>query len=50
MALDRLDPKGYVLFQGEYWQAEAEGTVEMGEKVTIMSREGSKLRVMAKQR
>ncbi|MGI6014957.1 nodulation protein NfeD [Methanothrix sp.] len=50
VALDRLDPKGYVLFQGEYWQAEAEGTVEMGEKVTIMSREGSKLRVMAKQR
>ena len=50
VALDRLDPKGYVLFQGEYWLAEAEGTVEKGEKVTIVSREGSKLRVMAKQR
>ena len=30
-AIDRLDREGYVLFQGEYWQAEAEDTVEKGE-------------------
>jgi membrane-bound ClpP family serine protease len=22
-AIDRLDPEGYVLFQGEYWRADA---------------------------
>ena len=32
VAIDRLDPEGYVLFHGEYWQAEAEGTVEKGEQ------------------
>ena len=34
-AIDRLDREGYVLFQGEYWQAEAEDTVEKGEMVVI---------------
>lgn len=47
VAIDRLDPKGYVLFQGEYWLAEAEGTVEKGEKVIILTRGGGQLKVRA---
>jgi membrane-bound serine protease (ClpP class) len=47
-ALDRLDPDGYVLFQGEYWQAEAEGAVEKGERVVIAAKEGARLRVRRK--
>lgn len=49
VAIDRLDPKGYVLFQGEYWLAEAEGTVEKGEKVIIVAREDGQLKVKPKQ-
>jgi len=44
-AIDRLDPKGYVLFSGEYWLAEAEETVEKGEKVIVVARSGSMLKV-----
>lgn len=47
VAIDRLDPKGYVLFHGEYWQAESEGTVETGERVTVVGREGVRLKVKA---
>jgi membrane-bound serine protease (ClpP class) len=46
--LDRLDPKGYVLFQGEYWRAEAEETVETGEKVVIVAKDGTLLKVKRK--
>lgn len=46
--LDRLDPKGYVLFKGEYWQAEADETVEKGKKVMIVAKDGSKLLVRRK--
>jgi membrane-bound serine protease (ClpP class) len=46
--LDRLDPKGYVIFEGEYWQAEAEEMVEKGEKVVIVAKEGSVLKVRKK--
>jgi membrane-bound serine protease (ClpP class) len=45
VAIDRLDRNGYVLFQGEYWQAEAEDTVENGENVVITGKEGASLRV-----
>ncbi|MHB8118694.1 MAG: NfeD family protein [Methanothrix sp.] len=44
-AIDRLDREGYVLFQGEYWQAEAEDTVEKGEMVVITGKDGASLRV-----
>jgi membrane-bound serine protease (ClpP class) len=44
-AIDRLDREGYVLFQGEYWQAKAEDTVEKGEEVVITGKEGAKLLV-----
>ncbi|NMB86217.1 MAG: nodulation protein NfeD [Methanothrix sp.] len=46
--LDRLDPGGYVLLKGEYWQAEADETVEKGEKVKIVAKDGSKLLVRRK--
>ncbi len=45
VAIDRLDREGYVLFQGEYWQAEAEDTVEKGENVVITGKEGARLLV-----
>ena len=47
-AIDRLDPEGYVLFQGEYWRAEAKETVEKGEKVVIVAKEGARLKVRRK--
>jgi len=46
--LDRLDPGGYVLLKGEYWQAEADETVEKGEKVMVVAKDGSKLLVRRK--
>ena len=47
-ALDRLAPTGYVSFQGEYWKAEAEETVEKGEKVAIVGKDGATLKVRRK--
>jgi membrane-bound serine protease (ClpP class) len=47
-AIDRLDPEGYILFQGEYWRAQAEETVEKGETVVIVAKEGAKLFVKGK--
>ena len=44
-AIERLDREGYVLFQGEYWQAEAEETVERGEMVVITGKDGARLKV-----
>ncbi len=44
-ALDRLDREGYVIFQGEYWRAEAEEPVEKGERVVILAKEGERLKV-----
>ena len=48
-AIDRLDPEGYVLFQGEYWQAKSEETVEKGETVVILAKVGPLLQVKRKQ-
>ena len=47
-AIDRLDPDGYVLFQGEYWRAEAGEPVEKGEKVVIVAKTGTRLQVKRK--
>jgi membrane-bound serine protease (ClpP class) len=47
-AIDKLDPKGYVLFSGEYWLAEAEETVEKGEEVVVLARNGAVLKVKRK--
>lgn len=46
--LDRLDPLGYVLFQGEYWRAESDEVVEKGEKVVIVAKDGTLLKVKRK--
>ena len=48
-AIDRLDPEGYVLFQGEYWRAKSEETVEKGETVMILAKVGTLLQVKRKQ-
>lgn len=47
-AIDRLDPEGYVLFQGEYWRAKAGEPVEKGEKVVIVAKAGTTLQVKRK--
>ena len=47
-AIERLDPNGYVLFQGEYWRAEAEEPVEKGERVMVVAKAGTKLQVKRK--
>jgi membrane-bound serine protease (ClpP class) len=47
-AIDRLDPEGYVLFQGEYWRAKAEETIEKGETVVILAKVGTLLQVKRK--
>ena len=47
-AIDRLDPDGYVLFQGEYWRAEALEPVEKGERVVILAKVGTGLQVKRK--
>jgi membrane-bound serine protease (ClpP class) len=44
-ALDRLAPRGYVQFQGEYWMAESEEPIEKGERVLIVDKVGSVLKV-----
>lgn len=46
--LDRLDPLGYVLFQGEYWRAESDEVVEVGKKVVIVAKDGTLLKVKRK--
>jgi membrane-bound serine protease (ClpP class) len=48
-AIDRLDPEGYVLFQGEYWRAKSEETVEKGETVVILAKVGTDLQVKRKE-
>ena len=48
-AIDRLDPVGYVLFQGEYWRANSVETIEKGETVVILAKVGTLLQVKRKQ-
>jgi membrane-bound serine protease (ClpP class) len=40
-----LDPEGWVIVQGERWQARAEGRVSHGEAVEVVSVDGLRLRV-----
>jgi membrane-bound serine protease (ClpP class) len=47
-AVDRLEPYGYVLFQGEYWKAEAESPTKPGEAVVIVGKKGAILKVRQK--
>ncbi|OPY44473.1 MAG: hypothetical protein A4E47_01512 [Methanosaeta sp. PtaU1.Bin028] len=45
IAMQRLNPRGFVLFQGEYWEAESEGLVEKGESVAVLERKDRMLKV-----
>jgi membrane-bound serine protease (ClpP class) len=46
-AVTTLAPVGTVLVRGEEWSAEAvQGTVNAGEEVTVMGRDGLRLRVV----
>lgn len=44
-ALDRLSPRGHVIYQGEYWLAESDEPVDPGERVVILEKDGSVLKV-----
>jgi membrane-bound serine protease (ClpP class) len=44
-AIEAIAPRGYVLFQGEYWLAESDEQIKPGEKVVIVDKSGSVLKV-----
>ena len=43
--LDRIDPRGHVIYNGEYWAAEAEEPIEAGETVEVLGKERMVLKV-----
>ncbi|TRZ67007.1 MAG: nodulation protein NfeD, partial [Methanothrix sp.] len=47
-ALDRIDPRGHVMFNGEYWVAESGEVIEPGEVVVIIGKERTRLKVRRK--
>ncbi|HOO53972.1 MAG TPA: nodulation protein NfeD [Methanothrix sp.] len=47
-ALDRIDPRGHVMYNGEYWAAEAEEPIEPGELVEVVGKERMVLKVRRK--
>ena len=47
-ALDRIDPRGHVMYNGEYWAAEAEEPIEAGEMVEVVGKERMVLKVRRK--
>ncbi|KQC16356.1 MAG: nodulation protein NfeD [Methanothrix sp.] len=44
-ALDRIDPKGHVIYNGEYWAAVSEEPIEPGEIVEVVGKERMVLKV-----
>jgi membrane-bound serine protease (ClpP class) len=44
-ALDRIDPKGHVMYNGEYWVAVSEEPIEPGELVEVVGKERMILKV-----
>lgn len=46
--IEALQPKGYVIYRGEYWQAEADETVAKGETVEVLDSSGQVLKVRRK--
>lgn len=44
-AIEKIAPNGYVLYQGEYWQAESDEPIKNGERVIIVDKKGSVLKV-----
>ncbi|MEM1541308.1 MAG: NfeD family protein [Ignisphaera sp.] len=51
-AIDRLEPglKGYVLIDGELWEAESNEVIEVGEEVELIERKGFIVRVKKRPR
>jgi membrane-bound serine protease (ClpP class) len=50
VARSPLNPRGFVMIKGEYWQAETEeGEVQPGEEVIVVGREGLRLKVRKRQ-
>jgi membrane-bound serine protease (ClpP class) len=41
----KLSPTGKIFVHGEYWNAEAEGEVDVGEKVQVVGYDGMNLKV-----
>jgi membrane-bound serine protease (ClpP class) len=41
----KINPAGKVFVRGEYWNAEAEDEIDVGEKVEIVGYEGLNLKV-----
>jgi len=48
-ALDRIDPRGHVMYNGEYWVAESEVPIEPGELVEVVGKERMVLKVRRKE-
>ncbi len=48
-ALDRIDPKGHVMYNGEYWVAVSEEPIEPGELVEVVGKERMVLKVRRKE-
>ncbi|MGA9098784.1 MAG: nodulation protein NfeD [Methanotrichaceae archaeon] len=48
MAIEKIAPKGYVLYQGEYWMAESDEPIDSGKWVVIVDKKGSVLKVRRK--
>ena len=47
-ALDRIDPRGHVMYNGEYWVAVSEEPIEAGETVEVVGKERMVLKVRRK--
>jgi membrane-bound serine protease (ClpP class) len=41
----RLSPSGKVFVHGEYWNAQADGEIDVGEKVQVVGYDGMNLKV-----
>jgi len=48
VAISRIDGEGQVKIRGEIWTAKSDEVIEEGEKVTVIAREGLKLKVKRK--
>lgn len=48
LAIEKIAPRGYVLFHGEYWRAESDEPINTREKVVVVDKKGSVLKVRRK--
>ncbi len=44
-AIETIDPRGYVIYRGEYWKAESDERIEKGERVEVLGVKDQTLRV-----